>query len=221
MERVENRTHTLSAGPEALDHIIAHDLTNHLTIVRGVTDLLLDEVDDPDTIDRLETIRRQTTAATSLLQTISGMARSGTQEEFHSVDVDEVLSIEIDRIQSAYPDASISTDVDDHVRARADGLLTSVFANLLENSIKHNDTQTPTISVTAKSRDGKAIVTVEDNGAGFPVRARDQLLGRGLAHPRSGVHIIRSMVERYGGSISVQESSEGTKVSVEIPGVHD
>lgn len=205
------------SSAESLDYILAHDLANYLTIIQGNAELLLDDVDDPDMVARLNTIQRQTTAANTLLQTVSGITRGGAQHEFEAVEVSSLLTSELGRLQTAYPDTTISTNIDGQITARADDLLLSVFANLLENAMQHNDSTQPTVSVTARTQDGKVVVSIEDNGPGIPARVRDQLLGRDLAHPSSGTHIIRSLVERYGGRITADRNEGGSKVTVELP----
>lgn len=214
----DERAREPTARVEPLDYILAHDLNNYLNIIQGHADLLLADLDDPDIVDRLTTIKRQTIAANALLQTVAGVTRGGAQGQYDLIDVGNLLSMEIERLQSAYPVANISTEIDEDVRARADELLLSVFANLIENALKHNDSSTPTVHLTASTQDGSAVISVRDDGPGLPDDVRDQLLGRGLAHPQSGVHIIRTLVERYGGDISVETGQEGTTVTVELPG---
>jgi len=202
-------------GP--LDHILAHDISNYLTIIRGHAEILLSDVDDPAVADSLNTIKRQVVAADAMLQTVGGVARGGAVAELQDVDVADCLSSEADRLESAYPGVSITTELDDRVVVRADGLVLSVFSNLLENAIKHNDAPDPTLHVTAADAGEVVIVTVADNGPGLPGDVRDQLEGRGLAQPQSGVHIVRFLVDKYGGSIAVDTGPAGTTISVELP----
>lgn len=205
-----------SASAERLNYLLAHDIRNYLNIIQGHADLLLAEVDDSDVADRLSAIKHQTIAASALLQTVTDMTRSGASMEFDIVDVGRLLSIEIDRLQAAYPEATILADLDGGIQALADELLASVFANLLENALKHNTSTTPTVYVTAKEVDDMVVVSVEDDGPGLPDEKRDQLLGWDLPPPQSGVHIIRLLVDRYGGSISVETGRDGTTVTIEL-----
>lgn len=214
-EGESSRDNTTSREP--LDHILTHDINNHLNIIQGQTDLLLADVDDPDIVDRLETIKRQTIASSALLQTVGDTTRGASGVEYETVDLGSILSIEIDRLQSAYSDANITSDIDEGVQARADELLQSVCANLIENALQHSNASSPKVHVTAAAQEGSAIISVEDDGPGLPDEVRDQLLGRDLAHPQSGVHIVRSLVKRYGGDISVETGSDGTKVTLALP----
>lgn len=206
-----------SADSEAVDHILAHDLTNYLNIIRGHADLLLADVDDADIADHLHTIKGQTIAATAMLQTIGGGVRGDTQSEVDGVAVADLLSIETDRLRSAYPGASIEVNVTEGLRVRADDLLMSVFANLIENAIIHNDSPDPRVRVTATDMGRMARILVEDNGPGLPADVEDQLEGTGLAPPQSGIYIIRFLVEQYDGSISVQTGPAGTTITLEFP----
>lgn len=201
---------------EQIHHILTHDLKNKLTIIIGYTDVLLGDVEDPETLDRLETIKRQTIAAEALVSTAGAQTRSSTQGGGEPVDVAEVLSKEVDRLRSAYPEADISVAVDGPVRAEGGELLYSVFGNLLENSLQHNESPTPQIHVTAAVEDDTAIITFEDNGPGLPDTVHDQLEGRDLAHPTSGTHIVRSLVDRYDGYIAVDTRESGTTITIRL-----
>lgn len=206
---------------ESLDHILAHDVANYLNVIQGNVELLLDSVEDAGNVERLNTIKRQATAANALLETVGGMTRGGSRGEFEGVDVSQMVRCEIDRLQSIYPDTEVFASVDEGVMARADELVMSVFVNLFENAIHHTDASHPAVDVSVFTEDGMAVVSIEDNGPGIPRDVRDQLLGHGLAHPTSGINIIRTLVDRYNGTISLESGQDGTSVTVELPCTSD
>jgi signal transduction histidine kinase len=78
------------------------------------------------------------------------------------------------------------------------------------------------ISLTTEERDGRARIVVADNLPALPGEAAPDLfdlaaLG-GLGHPRRiGFAVTRQLVERHGGTLSVESSASGTCVSVEFP----
>lgn len=55
------------------------------------------------------------------------------------MEVDDLLSREIDRLRSPYPHADISTMIEEQVGALADERILSVFANLPANAVRHDD----------------------------------------------------------------------------------
>lgn len=60
-------------------------------------------------------------------------------------------------------------------------------------------------------------MSIEDDAPGLPVDSRDRFLGRHRAHPQSGVRIVRSLVERFGGDVDIVVEKEGTEVTVTLP----
>jgi len=204
--------------PASFDSILAHDLTNHLFIIEGQADLLLDRLEEPIAVDRLTTIKRQTAAANSLVQTVCGMGDALERGQLDVVDVGSVLRNEVQQIRSAYPGADVSVDVPEGVFARADDLVASVFWNLLQNAVRHNGSPTPRVSVTARSLESKVVVSIEDDGPGLPDDVRRALVGDVTARRGTGVGIVRTLADRYDATISVDGEGEGTTISLEFPG---
>lgn len=96
--------------------------------------------------------------------------------------------------------------------------LVSVLQNLLGNAIKFRRTDVAPIVVVSGyvTRDGTAIVSVEDNGVGIPVEGREHLFGvfqrlHGTAFPGSGIGLsgVKRAVERAGGSIRHEDVTGG------------
>jgi light-regulated signal transduction histidine kinase (bacteriophytochrome) len=94
-------------------------------------------------------------------------------------------------------------------------MLTSLFQNLISNSIKYRSRETPRIHVSAE-RDGEGwLFAVRDNGIGIDPQYFDRVFGmfkrlHGKDIPGTGIGLAlcRKIVERKGGRIWV-ESEEG------------
>ena len=96
--------------------------------------------------------------------------------------------------------------------------LKRVLFNLLDNAIKY----TPAggwLKVSVKSEPEQVIITVQDTGCGMPAEAIphlfdrffrvDKARSRYLGGTGLGLSICKEIVERYGGTIGVQETKEG------------
>jgi signal transduction histidine kinase len=104
--------------------------------------------------------------------------------------------------------------------------LRSVVYNLLSNALKyHHPTRVPQIRLAcAPSPDGRALLTVQDNGLGLTPAQQQQLFrmfhrlhthveGTGI-----GLYMIKKMVENAGGTISVEsEVGVGSTFTVALP----
>jgi signal transduction histidine kinase len=115
------------------------------------------------------------------------------------------------------------------VRARrAD--LDMIFRNLIDNAVKYA-AEEPCVRVTVRlDPEGWIVVQVSDNGAGIPAKQRRKIFGRfvrlGTELERSrpgtglGLYIVRTLVRRLRGSISVADRPDGpgTVFEVRLPG---
>ncbi|WP_233255292.1 sensor histidine kinase [Haloplanus rallus] len=101
----------------------------------------------------------------------------------------------------------------------ADALLGRVFANLLDNAVEHHDGQRPRITVGADPDGDTVRVRVQDDGPGIPERQRERLFEQGGTRTHGlGLYLVRTLVERYGGSVELAETGpEGTTFVVELP----
>ncbi len=104
-----------------------------------------------------------------------------------------------------------------------------VFRNLLDNAIKYAD-DPPRVSVSLENLPaGKALVKIQDNGAGIPPKFRNKVfarfvrLGSELQRKKPGtglgLYIVRTLVARWKGRIRVKDVEEGpgTLFEVELP----
>jgi signal transduction histidine kinase len=109
------------------------------------------------------------------------------------------------------------------VTVAADGMLDSVFRNLLTNAIQHNTAGVPEITVSAERQDGTVRVRVADNGPGVPAERKDEIFGRGAKGTDSGgtgigTYLVKTLVTRYGGDVWVEDNEpRGAVFVVELP----
>jgi signal transduction histidine kinase len=114
-------------------------------------------------------------------------------------------------------------------------LLTQLFANLIENAIRHCPTGT-TIAITAGKQGDRAFaVSVSDNGSGIPDAERDKVFQRlyRLDKSRStpghglGLSLVKAIAELHGATITLSDNHPGLCVRVTFthataaPNFHD
>jgi signal transduction histidine kinase len=105
-----------------------------------------------------------------------------------------------------------------------------IFRNLIDNAVKYA-AEEPCVRVTVRlDPEGWIVVQVSDNGAGIPAKQRRKIFGRfvrlGTELERSrpgtglGLYIVRTLVRRLRGSISVADRPDGpgTVFEVRLPG---
>lgn len=104
----------------------------------------------------------------------------------------------------------MTTEPPDGLQVSATGLLSSVFRNLLNNAVIHNDTETPEILVDVAVQAETVLVRVADNGPGVPDSRKDEIFGRGemgLESPGTGIglYLVDTLVNMYGGEVQITD----------------
>lgn len=85
--------------------------------------------------------------------------------------------------------------------------LVRIVHECLQNILRHS--RASAIEVTLARRNGKALISIRDDGVGFDVAA--------VAPERLGIRIMRERAVSAGGSLSVVSSAQGTTVFIEMP----
>lgn len=218
---------------EDLFAFASHELRNPLTSILGFARLLERRIDmgdltlDEDTEDSLRTISSESRRMAEILETFLDLARAESQQielEVEEADLVEVLDDELVRLEAKNPEAvihrafeSAELPIETDVRR-----LRQVLANLLDNALKYGGSP-PEIWVTAASRDGRAELSIRDNGEGISAEDRQQLFSRfyrGSARsgPRKGLgiglYLSRQFAERLGGSLELESPPDTSAVFV-------
>jgi signal transduction histidine kinase len=120
-----------------------------------------------------------------------------------------------------------AADVNGPAYVRGDPeLLVQLFANLVENSIRHCPAPTE-IKLRLCERDNAYVVEVTDNGPGIPERERENVFRRlyRLERARStagsglGLSLVAAIVELHGARIALRDNAPGLCVEVCFPHV--
>ncbi len=202
---------------EVLNQVVRHDIRNDLQIVLSYADALERQLDDGGN-DYIGKILDSTRSAIEITDSAREVAEAMLQAEadLKPVNCRYVLENEISEIRDTYDTALVTTDgpVPD-IRVQADDMLESVFRNLLTNAIEHNDKEIPKITVSATRRGDNVVITVADNGPGIADERKAEIFEEGKQGLDSsgtglGLYLVHTLVKRYGGDVSVEDSASTT-----------
>jgi signal transduction histidine kinase len=106
-------------------------------------------------------------------------------------------------------------------------LLIQMFANLVENAIRHCPVETK-ISLSTDATTGRVLAIVSDSGPGIPPDKREKVFQRlyRLDDSRStrgsglGLSLVRAIADLHDASIELQDNDPGLKVVVEFPSIN-
>ncbi|MDZ7850259.1 MAG: PAS domain S-box protein [Halodesulfurarchaeum sp.] len=220
-EQIEVQRDTL----EILNQIVRHDIRNDLQLVVSYTELIEDHVDEEGR-EWAKTVLEAARNAIEITQTARDVADVvlSSETELEPRSVRTVLEAEIETVGSNFEQAAIETDgsIPD-ATILADGMLESVFRNLLQNAIVHNDEDEPTVTVSATAGEQWITVRFVDNGPGIPEDRKETIFEKGEQGLDSdgtglGLYLVNTLVDRYGGSLRIEDNEpKGSVFVVELP----
>jgi len=211
---------------------VSHELMTPLTAIRGYAETLgLPQFAPPSTegTRAVKVIQEEGERIERLVGDLLDLARfeaGGISLAQESVDVAEVFERVSERHAQTAQEKQVSIVIDSHeddLRLVGDPLrIEQAMQNLAANALKH----TPpggTVRLGAR-RDGDRVrLTVSDNGIGIPAEHLPHVFDRFYKADRSrsqsgsglGLSIVKAIVERHGGSVSVR-STPHVETSFEV-----
>ena len=196
---------------------ISHDLRTPLCSISGNADMLLgnsDRLDEATKHQIYSDIYDDSEWLTGVVENLLSITRlNDGRLKFKFTDqlLDEVIVESLRHISRKHDDYKIVTDCEELVLARMDvRLIMQVLVNLVDNAIKYTPPGS-VICIRGTKTDGKAQISVEDNGPGIPEEMKSHIfemfytgkttvadsqrsLGLGLA-------LCRSIIEAHEGTL--------------------
>lgn len=211
---------------------VAHELRSPLTSVKGFTSTLLAKWEfftDAQRRLMLETVEADADRVTRLITELLDVARidSGRLELHRSlVDLPGLVQRHIARLVAGgeAPQRFSLSVVGDLPETWADSdKLEQVFANLLDNAVRHGGGQ---VAVSVEATSAGTVVTVCDEGAGVPAEAAARVFTKFWRGGRRGgtglgLYIAKGMVELHDGTIVLARApGGGAQFRVQLPPGH-
>lgn len=224
---IEYAVHDINAWKEAeaalllanrklslMNSIVRHDILNQVTVVLGHIGLLQEMPLDPVVATALEKQR----TAVQMIQSQIEFTRNYQDLGVRSPQWFGVEALVTAAFKARRP-AGIGITVDANgLAVYADPLLSTVFANLLDNTLRHAGTVTA-IRVTAVPAGGGARIVWEDDGVGIPREEKERIFERGYGkHTGLGLFLAREVLSITG--ITIRETGEpgrGARFEILVP----
>jgi len=212
-KQYEQRLREQRDNLDVLNQMLRHDIRNDLQLVMAYADFLTDYVDDEGR-EYVDSIRESTDHAVEITQTARDMAdvMLSTEETLRPVSIRNALEGELEEVRTKYSTAVVTVDGRvPETRVVANEMLDSVLRNLLKNAVQHNDSEIPEVRVRVTDRDETTVIRIADNGPGVADDQKDVIFGRGEKGLNSegtgiGLYLVETLVESYGGEISVEDN---------------
>ncbi|WP_144921118.1 histidine kinase N-terminal 7TM domain-containing protein [Halorubrum salsamenti] len=221
-QRLEEKTDQL----EALNRVVRHDIRNDMTVIFGWAKILEDHIDE-DGEDALNRVLQKSQHVIQITEVardfIESLSDDGTAE-LEEVKLKPLLDAELAAVRDSFPSAQfqVAGELSD-VSVQANEMLSSLFRNILENAVRHNDKETPEITVTCEEDPEKVRCRIADNGPGIPDNQKEQIFGKGekgLDSPGSGIglYLVYLLTDQFGGDVWIEDNNpNGSVFVVELP----
>ncbi len=173
--------------------------------------------------DQTERMRR----LVDRLLDVSQLARGKLKLELEQGDLDEVVKEAVERFSEVASNAKceVRLTVPGRISAQIDRFrLDEAIGNVISNAIKYGAGKP--VAVDLKTKDGKAILVVQDRGIGIPEKDLSRIFGRfertivsrnygGLG---LGLYIAKQVIEQHEGSIRAENRpGGGARIVIELP----
>lgn len=218
---------------ESFSYSVSHDLRSPLRSINGFSQALLEDYAGKLDAKGQDYLNRIHNASQKMGELIDGLLRLSrlTRSEMHNEKVDlGILAKEIiTNLQETDPERNVKFILGNNLVANGDPeLLRVLLQNLLNNAWKFTaKTPQAEIEFGRQVNDAHKSFFIRDNGAGFDMAFRDKLFGafqrlHDVAEfPGTGIGLatVQRIVNRYGGTISVEgKVGQGATFSFSLNG---
>ena len=212
-------------------YIASHDLQEPLRMVASYTQLLSRRYKgklDADADDFIAFAVDGANRMQRLIQDLLAYSRVGTKgQEMVEISSEDALRQALLNLRATIQESGAEVTHDALPNVLADEMqLTQLFQNLVGNAIKYQSTGIPRVHISVSGINGaKRKFSIKDNGLGIDpqyferifgmfqrLHKREEFAGTGI-----GLAICKKIVERHGGSISVEsEPGQGSTFSFDL-----
>jgi len=173
-------------------------------------------------VDEVGIGARRISELVRIVKEYSYLDQAPVQEIIPTAGIEDTLVL----LKHKLRDVEVVTDFDENLASvEAPGRdLNQVWTNLIDNAADAME-DGGTLTMTAHNVSDSVIITVADNGSGMPSDVAERIFdpffttkepgkGTGL-----GLHTVHTIINRVGGEITVDSTSEGTTFTVTLPAV--
>ncbi|HWS13639.1 MAG TPA: PAS domain S-box protein [Rhodocyclaceae bacterium] len=222
-QRVAERTADLEYANkelEAFSYSVSHDLRAPLRSINGFSHILQEtEAAHLSQEGRalLDRVIRNANKMGQLIDDILGFSRiSRTELQRSQVDLATLVRAIVDDLRESYP--AVTVRIGELPRVVGDQtMLHLALTNLVDNAFKFSSKNAqPLVEIGTLQQDGKPVIYVRDNGAGFDMRYAGRLFGvfqrmhTDAEFPGTGVGlaVVKRIVDRHKGRIWAEAAPE-------------
>jgi light-regulated signal transduction histidine kinase (bacteriophytochrome) len=212
--------------------VLVHDLKGpiyNLLMFADAIEKSIEEGKAEEAVPFCAALVRATTRMNSLIDALQQYTRAEQQLVFAPLEMNQVMIDTLGNLEQVVQKRGARVTYGELPAVSGTPQLAQLMQNLIGNSIKYCEAETPLVHISAKPQEENVwLFSVEDNGIGIPEKYAQQVFepfhrlhgvgkyeGAGL-----GLATCKKIVERHGGTIScVSKAGQGTTFCFTLRGV--
>ncbi len=198
-KQYEEKIEELNKGLKLLNKILRHDISNDLTVISIALEMI--ETKDDDLKKKaMNAINRSVDLIEKIRQLESSIS---LKEDLKPIDLRE----SVDSVIKTY--SNVEININGRCIALADDGINSVIENIINNTLVHGKTNKMDISIT--NENNFCVLKMSDFGKGIPDSIKGKIFDEEFSYGEKGgtglgLYIVKNLVERYGGSIIIEDN---------------
>ncbi|TZE81381.1 sensor histidine kinase [Calorimonas adulescens] len=206
---------------------VSHELRSPLTSIRGyITGILDGTIEEKDREKYLNIVLQESKRLTTLINDLLDLTQIQSGQiplNLSEFDINEVVRITVIKLEYRLNEKNVDFVPEfenDSLKVCADrNRIEQVVYNLMDNAIKYSK-EGGTVWIKTFKRDGKAYVSVKDNGVGIKEEDLPYIFERFYKGDKArtdtssglGLSIVKSIIDQHGETIEVRSKvGEGTE----------
>ena len=220
-----------NAALERFSASVSHDLREPLATIHSYVELALDVHGGhlpPNVARCLNVIQESANRMDELITDLLGYAHASARDRAKHVSANLTLCLAqaVSNLEASVRASGALIDHDEMPVVVAEPFqMVLVFQNLIGNAIKYRSHHSPVIHISAAEREGCHVISVSDNGEGFPSEHAsrifdpfERLHGNDIPGTGIGLATCRKIVEAHGGRIWAEsEPGHGSVFRFTLP----
>jgi PAS domain S-box-containing protein len=197
---------------EALERWLRHNIRNEVQVISGMAESI-----EQGNVDDVAAVAGRIQDHATRLTNQAGRERQIIEllldpPDPVPIELTALVEQQVAKSRAAHPAAAIQLSMADTITVEAIPTVGDGIRELIENAIKHSDTDPSTVHVEVTEDDqGRGRVSVTDNGPGIPQRERNNLLVDHDVTPLNhgtgvGLVFVHWMVRLSGGTVTIKDA---------------
>lgn len=227
----EEKEHTIKLYNTLLNSL-SHELRTPIATIVGAVDTLKDNKDRLSTSQQNELLSQIDIAGIRLNRQVENLLNMSRLEsgmlklKFDWCDINELIFSVLQKLSMYSGQHSIIFQPNDQLPLfKLDaGLIEQVLHNIIFNAIQYTP-ENSSINISVKDAAENCIITIEDNGKGFPASEMQYAFDKFYRLPQTkaggtglGLSIVKGFIEAHNGTIVLENNAGGgAKFTISIP----